>query len=163
MSFDKNGYLLTPADGPDLWFLDTRMSVKAGAEQTGGAFALIEWTAPVGFGPPLHVHDREDEAFYLLEGELTIECGDQRWQAGPGDFAFLPRGIPHSFIVAGESVRGLQITTPAGFEEFVREIGRPAEGPGLPVPSPPDIQRLAEAGSRYGHQILGPPMSDSTS
>ncbi|WP_214323740.1 hypothetical protein [Nonomuraea sediminis] len=71
MSFDPTGYLLTPADGPHLWFLDTRMTVKAGADQTGSAFTLIEWSAPVGFGPPQHIHDREDEAFYILEGKTT--------------------------------------------------------------------------------------------
>jgi quercetin dioxygenase-like cupin family protein len=159
MSFDAAGYLLSPTDGPQLWFLDTRMSVKAGADQTGGAFTLIEWSAPVGFGPPLHLHDREDEAFYVLEGEMIVDCGQQRWTAGPGDFAFLPRGIPHSFIVTDGPVRGLQITTPSGFEQFIAELGRPAEHPGLPNPSPPDVPRLIEAGHRYGHQILGPPPS----
>jgi mannose-6-phosphate isomerase-like protein (cupin superfamily) len=157
MSFDPSGYLLGPDDGPHLWFLDTRMSVKAGADQTGGAFTLIEWSAPAGFGPPLHIHDREDEAFYILDGEITIDCGDHHWTAGPGDFAFLPRSIPHAFVVTGGPVRGLQLTTPSGFEQFIAEIGRPAEQPGLPAPSPPDIPRLIEAGSRYGHQILGPP------
>jgi mannose-6-phosphate isomerase-like protein (cupin superfamily) len=159
MSFDSTGYLLTPTDGPQLWFLDTRMSVKAGADQTGGAFTLIEWSAPVGFGPPLHLHGREDEGFYLLEGEMIVDCGQQRWTAGPGDFAFLPRGIPHSFIVTNGPVRGLQITTPSGFEQFIAELGRPAEHLGLPNPSPPDVPRMIEAGQRYGHQILGPPPS----
>jgi quercetin dioxygenase-like cupin family protein len=159
MNFEGSGYLLTPADGPQLWFLDTRMSVKAGAAQTAGAFTLIEWSAPAGFGPPVHQHDREDEAFYLLAGEITVDCGDQRWTAGPGDFVFLPRGIPHSFMVSDGPARGLQITSPSGFERFVAELGRPAEHPGLPEPSAPDIPRLTEAGRRYGQQILGPPGS----
>ncbi|HEY7489109.1 MAG TPA: cupin domain-containing protein [Streptosporangiaceae bacterium] len=75
--------------------------------------------------------------FYLLDGQITVECGDRRWQAGPGDFAFLPRGVPHAFIVTDGPVRGLQIAAPAGFERFVRELGRPAERPGLPDPSGP--------------------------
>jgi quercetin dioxygenase-like cupin family protein len=154
-----SGYLLTPADGPQLWFLDTRMSVKAGAAQTGGGFTLIEWSAPPGFGPPRHQHDREDEAFYLLGGNITVDCGDQCWTAGPGDFVFLPRGIPHSFTVGDGPVHGLLITTPAGFEDFVAELGRPAGHSGLPEPSAPDIPRLIEASSRYGQHILGPPGS----
>ena len=158
MSFDPGGYLLKPVDGPQFWFLDTRMNVKAAAEQTGGAFTLIEWAAPTGFGPPLHLHSNEDEAFYVLEGEIVIDCGDRRFTAGAGDFAFLPRGIPHAFVVTAGPVRGLQITTPSGFEEFVAELGRPAERPGLPEPSTPDIPRLIEAGQRFGHQILGPPL-----
>jgi quercetin dioxygenase-like cupin family protein len=154
--FEASGYLLTPVDGAHLWFLDTRMSVKAGAAQTGGGFTLIEWSAPAGFGPPRHQHDLEDEAFYLLAGEITVDCGDKHWTVGPGDFVFLPRGIPHSFMVAGDLARGLLITTPAGFERFAADLGRPAEHPGLPEPSAPDIPRLLEAAARYGQHILGP-------
>jgi quercetin dioxygenase-like cupin family protein len=157
MNMDASGYLLTPADGPQLWFLDTRMAVKAGTEQTGGAFAFIEWSAPAGFGPPLHQHDAEDEAFYLLAGQITANCGDRQWTAGPGDFVFLPRGIPHTFLVSDGPAHGLQITAPAGFERFAAEVGRPAGGSGLPEPSAPDIPRLMAASERYGHRILGPP------
>ena len=131
MSFDSKGYLLTPDGGPQLWFLDTRMNIKAGGAQTGGAFTLIEWSAPVGFGPPLHVHGLDDEGFYILDGEISIECGDKHFTAGPGDFTFLPRGIPHTFLVTRGPVRGLQITAPAGFEDFIAEAWppRPAAGP----------------------------------
>jgi hypothetical protein len=82
MSFDPNGYLLGADQGTPVWFLDTRMSVKASGEQTSGAFTFLEWSAPAGFGPPLHRHDREDKAFYLLAGGIQIDCGDKRWQAG---------------------------------------------------------------------------------
>ncbi len=159
MSFDTDGYVLTRADGPDTWFLDTRMTVKAGREQTRGAFTLIEWAAPTGFGPPLHVHDHEDEGFYLLDGKLEVDCGDRHWQVAAGDFVFLPRGIPHSFVVTGGPVLGLQITTPAGFEQFIADLGRPAEHPGLPTPSAPDVPRLIEMGERTGRRIIGPPPS----
>ena len=162
MSFDSKGYLLTPDGGPQLWFLDTRMNIKAGGAQTGGAFTLIEWSAPVGFGPPLHVHGLDDEGFYILDGEISIECGDKHFTAGPGDFTFLPRGIPHTFLVTRGPVRGLQITAPAGFEDFIAEAGRPAQRPGLPEPTEPDIPRLAAAAQRYGSQILGPPPGPSS-
>jgi quercetin dioxygenase-like cupin family protein len=157
MSFDPKGYRLGPDDGPQMWFLDTRMAVKAGGDQTGEGFTLIEWSAPAGFGPPLHQHDREDECFYVLAGAIRVDCGDQQWEVGPGEFVFLPRQIPHGFVVTDGPVRGLQITTPAGFERFAIELGRPADRPGLPEPSVPDVPRLVEAGHRYGHQILGPP------
>ena len=129
--------------------------------QTGGAFTLLEWAAPEGFGPPRHVHHREDEAFYLLEGEIDVECGDRRWSAGRGAVVFLPHGIPHAFIVSNGPVRGLQITSPAGFEGFITELGRTPEHPGLPHPSPPDIPRLVEAAQRFGHEIVGPPMASN--
>ena len=161
MSLDPKGYLLTPDDGPQQWFLDTRMNVKAGGAQTGGAFTFLEWSAPAGFGPPLHLHERDDEAFYLLEGELSLDCGDKHFTAGPGDFLFLPRGIPHTFLVTKGPVHGLQITAPAGFEDFIAEAGRPAQGPGLPDHTEPDMPRLLAATQRYGSQILGPPPQPS--
>jgi quercetin dioxygenase-like cupin family protein len=158
MSFGDAGYVLSAEAGESLWFLDTRMTVKAGGAQTGGSFTFLEWSAPAGFGPPRHVHHREDEAFYLLEGSLTVECGEQRWSAAAGEFIFLPHGIQHAFLCI-EPVRGLQITSPAGFENYIKEIGRPAEHEGLPEPSAPDIRRLLEAAERYGHDIVGPPLS----
>jgi hypothetical protein len=75
----------------------------------------------------------------------------------PGDFTFLPRGIPHTFLVTRGPVRGLQITAPAGVDAFITEVGHPAEGPGLPEPAEPEIPRLLAASERYQNQILGPP------
>jgi quercetin dioxygenase-like cupin family protein len=115
------------------------------------ALTVIEWSAPEGFGPPRHVHHVEDEMFYVLEGEMVVECGDQRWTAGPGDFAFLPHGVAHVFVVSRGPVHGLQLTTPAGLEAFVEEVGRLPEGPGLPEPSIPDVpgwrRRVAATGT----------------
>ncbi|MGP3963465.1 cupin domain-containing protein [Nonomuraea sp. 3N208] len=152
MSFDPQGYALDRDGGRHVWFLDTRMTVKA-----ADAFAFLEWTAPEGFAPPWHVHHRDDEAFYLLEGQMRVACGQRRWTLGPGGFVYLPRDVPHSFVVTGGPVRGLQITSPAGFEGFIDELGRPAEHDGLPDPTEPDLALLAEVSARYGHEILGPP------
>ena len=159
MSLGERGYVLGPAEGTAVWFLDTRMTVKAGGAQTGGAFTLLEWSAPVGFGPPRHVHHVEDEGFYVLDGELVVECGDRRWTAGPGAFVFLPHGIPHVFVVSRGPVRGLQVTSPAGFESFIAELGRPPTGPGLPEPSAPDVPRLLEAQARHRGEVVGPPLT----
>ncbi|SNS52056.1 Cupin domain-containing protein [Geodermatophilus saharensis] len=158
MDDGSRGCVLGREDGEASWFLDTRMTVEAGAVQTRGAWALLEWSAPRGFGPPRHVHTAEDEAFYVLEGELVAECGERRMTAGPGDFVFLPCGVPHVFVVSAGPLRALQLTSPAGFEDFVAEIGRPPTGPGLPEPSAPDVPRLVEVGSRHGAGIVGPPL-----
>lgn len=158
MTFDGAGYVLAAGEGEAVWFLDTRMTVKAGGRDTGGAFTLLEWEAPEGFGPPRHVHRVEDEAFYLLAGELTVECAERRWTAGPGDFVFLPRAVPHRFVVSAGPVRGLQVTAPAGFERFIGELGRPPAGPGLPPPSAPDVPRVIEVSGRYGVDVVGPPL-----
>lgn len=145
--------------GDAWWFLDTRMTVKADRERTRGAYSLLEFAAPRGFGPPRHVHGTEDEAFLVLAGGLRVECGDDAWEVGPGGFVFLPRAVPHAFVVTSdEPVRALQITSPGGFEEFVAAVGAPADGPGLPPPSAPDVPRLAAAAARFGTQVVGPPI-----
>jgi quercetin dioxygenase-like cupin family protein len=159
VSFDPSGYALTAEDADALWFLDTRMTVLAGGDQTRGGFTFLEWEAPEGFGPPRHIHHQEEEASYLLDGEMTVQCGDREWTAGPAGFVFLPRGIPHAFVVTRGPARGLQITAPSGFERFIAELGRPADRPGLPDGMPPDIAALSEAGNRYGYETVGPPLN----
>lgn len=159
MTFPADGYHLKAGEGESWWFLDVRYDVKVAAAQTGNALTLMEFGAPPGFGPPRHLHEREDEVFYLLRGAMRVVCGAKTWDASSGSLVFLPRGIEHSFIVTGDDpVCGLQITNPSGFEDFVAEIGRPA-GPGLPLPEAPDIPRLDEAGRRGGRITVGPPMS----
>jgi len=156
MSFDPKGYALSAEDGTAVWFLDTRMTVKAGGDETNGAFTFLEWAAPMGFGPPPHRHDREDEAFYLIEGAIEVSCGDRQWEVGPGGFVFLPRGIPHSFKVVGETVaRCLVLGTPAGVDQYFVDAGTPALEEGL-RPQPIDFQKLAAISAQYGMEILGP-------
>lgn len=153
MGSDRTGYALAPGEGEGIWFLGTRMTVKAGDRQTAGAFTLIEQEAPAGFGPPPHVHLAEDEAFYVLAGELAVSCGGATWVATPGSFVFLPRGLPHSFTVAAAGpARLLQLTSPAGFERFAAEVGEPV-GAAMPPPSaPPDVPRLLELMAKYGYE-----------
>ncbi len=156
-----SGYLLALGEGRATWFLGTLMTVKAGGEQTAGSFTLLEWTAPPGFAPPPHVHHAEDEAFYILEGSMTVTCGDHSWQAGPGSFVFLPRGQVHGFTVTGtKPIRGLQLTVPGGFERFMDEVGEPARAPTLPPQGAPDIERLLAAAAKHRIDILGPSPSE---
>lgn len=150
-------FVLHAGEGNATWFLGTIMTLKAGDAATRSAYTLIEFQAPNGFAPPTHIHDDEDEAFYILEGVLRIECGDQTWTIGPGAFAFLPRGIPHTFAVEGDRpVRALQLTSPAGFEQFAAEVGEPAAAPTLPPPAAPDVPKLLGAARKHGIQILPP-------
>lgn len=153
---------LEPGEGQAIWFLRNRMSVKATAETTGGGFGLVESTIAPGFSPPLHVHHREDESFYVLEGEVTMQCGERRFRASAGAFVFLPRGVPHSFVVEGDRpARMLTLLTPGGGEGVFVEGGRPAERDGLPPASPPDIDGLRRVSARYGAEIVGPPIAPS--
>jgi hypothetical protein len=106
------------------------------------------------------VHRREDEAFYVLEGEFTFRCGDETFSGGPGTYVFLPRDIPHTFVVEGdEPGRLLTLVSPGGGERFFVEAGRPAEGEGLPPAGPIDVERLGQAAGRFGNEIVGAPLS----
>jgi steroid delta-isomerase-like uncharacterized protein len=135
-------------------FLGLPTQVRATAEMTNGAFGLVEnREMPPGFASPYHTHHREDESFYIIEGEVAFVI-DGKWQhAGPGTFVFGPREIPHGFKVAGDRPAQMLLqTTPGGFEQFVIELGQPLTDP----VAPPDFPRLMETASRYGIDILGP-------
>jgi mannose-6-phosphate isomerase-like protein (cupin superfamily) len=147
-------------DGEALWFRDNRMTIKAREADTGGAYALVEAWAPAGSGPPLHIHHSDDEAFWVLSGRLVMRCGEDEFLAGSGDFVFLPRGVPHTFRVEDEGdARMLVVLSPGGGERLFELAGAPAEGPGLPPPSPPDMSALIRAAEQVGNEIIGPPMT----
>lgn len=156
IAHDLQPYLNTRDDEP-VSFLGCPTLVRASAATTGGAFGLIEHlTMPPGFASPYHRHKNEDEAFYVLEGQLAFVC-DGRWMSGgPGAFVFGPRGIAHGFKVEGSSpARLLLLCTPGGFEQFVLDLGAPMPAPGA-TPPPPDMARLMAAATEYGIEILGP-------
>jgi len=151
---------VAPGEGQAIWFLRNRMTVKATAATTGGAFGLVESHIAPGFSPPLHIHHREDEAFYVLEGELSMRCGDRTFSAGPGSFVFLPRNVPHTFVVEGDApARMVTLLTPGGGEGVFIDGGRVPEHDGLPPATPPDIETLKRVSERYGSEIVGPPMA----
>lgn len=142
----------------EIWFAGTFMRVLADATSTGGQFALIEQWAPAGFSPPAHVHQHEDQMFYVLEGELTVRSGDEERRLTVGDTAWLPRGVAHTFRVDSDGARLLEISTPAGFEQFHVELSEPAAERRVPDPAPLDVPAMAAASARHGCDIIGPPM-----
>jgi mannose-6-phosphate isomerase-like protein (cupin superfamily) len=150
---------LAPGEGETIWFLHNRMTIKATASGTGGAYGLFEtWVAP-GFSPPLHVHHREDESFWILDGDFTMRCGDETFRGTTGAYFFLPRGVPHTFVNESSSPGHLlTLLTPGGGEAAFVEGGRPAEREGLPPAAPIDVEQLRRIGQKYGHEIVGPPM-----
>jgi mannose-6-phosphate isomerase-like protein (cupin superfamily) len=150
-------YVLGPAEGQAWWFLGNLVTVKASGAQTRGSLTVAEFLNPPRFAPPLHRHIEEDEFFYLLSGTARIHCDGQDFTAGPGDFVMLPVGLPHTFLVGpDEPLHVLQLTTPAGFEDYVAAVGEPARERRLPDPAPVDPAALGHA-ARYPVEILGPP------
>jgi steroid delta-isomerase-like uncharacterized protein len=135
-------------------FLGVPTQVRATADMTNGAFGLVEhWEVPPGFASPYHTHHREDESFYVLQGEVAFVI-DGKWRrVGPGSFVFGPREIPHGFKVVGDQPAQMLLqATPGGFEQFVIELGKPLSDP----IAPPDIPKLIEVATQYGIDILGP-------
>jgi quercetin dioxygenase-like cupin family protein len=142
----------------DIWFAGTLMRVLADHASTNGQFALIEQRAAKGFSPPAHVHAEEDQLFYLLEGVLTVRLGDEERVLEPGQVAWLPRGTAHTFRVDSDEARLLEISTPAGFEQYHLDLGEPATELRIPDPAPLDVAAMAAGSARYGCDIVGPPM-----
>lgn len=142
------------------WWQGSLMQIKARAGDTGGALGLVEATfLHRGFGPPLHVHSREDEAMYVLEGEIRFRQGDHEFVAGPGSWVWGPRGVPHAFKVESERARALVLVTPGGFERMFEEAGIPvAEAPEPPQESY-DPAAAAAVADRFGFDVVGPQLS----
>jgi quercetin dioxygenase-like cupin family protein len=144
--------------GPAYWGPGDRLRFLVSGEETGGAVFIAEGLVLPGGGPPPHIHSREDESFYLLEGTLTVQVGDETLQATPGDFVYLPRGITHSFRNTGQvNARMLVTVAPAGLEKYFEETFDPAvEGSGPPPLTEDLIKRLIAAAPKYGLELLLP-------
>jgi quercetin dioxygenase-like cupin family protein len=141
-----------------IWTFNMLMDVKATAEETGGALSVIDSWLTADANPPLHVHHDADEAFFVLEGNVEFFLdGAEPHRAGPGDFVFGPRGVPHRFEVRSAKARMLVLGTPGGTERFFRELGAPAETVTLPVPQAPDVPRVVAVAAAHDIEILPPP------
>jgi quercetin dioxygenase-like cupin family protein len=151
-----DGYAMAAGDGERLWIVGDTMTLKATGERTGGRLVLLENLTAPGGGPPPHVHTREDEFFYVLDGTFEIRIGDDVHRVGPGGFAYVPRGTVHNFRNAeGTPSRILIGFTPAGMEGFFRAAGRPAldDGPAPPIDDD-EISRTMAAARRYGVEAV---------
>jgi quercetin dioxygenase-like cupin family protein len=154
-------YRLAAGEGlADVWWKTGRITVKSGPEETGNAFSQFEVDDPRGSGPPLHVHHNEDEAFYILEGEVTMFVGDERIDLAAGDYLFGPRGVPHAYLVRSERARMLVTISPSGSEQLFVSLGVPVTSDKPPADTVmPPMPEMARLFADYGAEILGPPFS----
>jgi mannose-6-phosphate isomerase-like protein (cupin superfamily) len=142
----------TPRRGKPLKIFSDTVYIKLGSEDTGGRYSLIEDVTPAGEGTPLHVHHREDEGFYILEGEYLFEAAGERFEAHAGDFVFVPKDMAHRFLNVGQTTGTMLLTLePAGLEIFFEELAA--------IAGPPDPAKLAPLFEKYGLELLGPPLS----
>jgi quercetin dioxygenase-like cupin family protein len=144
-------------EGEARWWFDNLAVIKASAVDTGGQMSIIEIIEPPGAEGPLHVHHREDEGFWILEGDATFEVGGTVIEAHAGDYVFGPRHIPHRYSVGSVGCRMLFIMTPGGFEDLVTAMSVPAGSRTLPPPSDeePDWERVASIAKAHGAELLG--------
>ncbi len=119
---------------PAYWFVDVLWVILVDGEQSGGRYSLMEQWMRKGAGPPLHVHGFNDEHFYVLDGQMEMQVGETRMTAGAGQSVWIPRRTPHGFKVTSEICHALNSYTPAGFEQAVKGLAKPAEGREPPPP-----------------------------
>jgi quercetin dioxygenase-like cupin family protein len=145
-------------EGKTIWMVGTDLiTFKATGEDTGGAYALFDSLVLPGGGPPPHIHTREDESFYVLEGEFEFLAGDHWIKAAPGSFVHVPKGSLHTLKNAGDKVgRLLTLVVPAGLDRFFEEAGEPGTDISSP-PGPPDVEKLLKISQRYGIEYPPPP------
>ena len=134
------------------------------ARDMEGRVAVLERVERRGEEPPLHLHHREDEIVYVLEGELTYYVDEETHNATAGTCVFLPRGCEHTFSVESDEARLLVILVPAGLEGYFRDLGRPTSGPDGPASADGrvDAELLVTVAARYGVEVTGPPLARST-
>jgi quercetin dioxygenase-like cupin family protein len=148
-----------PGQGEQLWFVGTLATIRVPGEAVDDRYALIEFLFPRGASPPLHTHP-QDESYIVLEGRLTVQAGERRFELGAGGTAAVPMGVPHTFRVDSETARILVLSTPAGLERFVRAGGVAAGAPTLPPPEAPrpSAEELARIFEAHGQVNVGPPL-----
>ena len=133
------------------------LTMKATTAETDGAFMLFEDHMSQGKTTPLHVHSNEDEALYVLEGDILVHIDGKEYPVGPRGIAFAPRGVPHAFLVTSQTARVLTLQTPGSAEAFYRGASEPA-GAGTDPSGPVDFARVREAAERSGGmKVIGPP------
>jgi mannose-6-phosphate isomerase-like protein (cupin superfamily) len=132
-------------------------TIKASAEQTGGAFAILEAVEPTGAaGPPLHIHHDNQEVFYILDGTLTIRIGEETVTASAGSFVLVPRETRHTFKNPGtEPAKFLIFVSPGGYEGFFAEMAELFKNAGG---QPPEFPVIAATAAKYGQEFVGPPL-----
>jgi quercetin dioxygenase-like cupin family protein len=151
--------LTKPSNGRTVAVVGDVYRFLATGENTNGKYAIWEAIVPLGGGPPPHVHSREEEGFYILEGDITLQAGDKKIVATAGMFVNMPIGLPHSFKnESSKPAKMLIMVAPAGLENMFLEVGVPlpdGSTTALP-PTQEEITRLLEIAPKYGVELLLP-------
>ena len=141
-------------------YMGNVMTFLVNSEQTDGAFSMTEYLSKPGNEPPAHVHDREDEFVYILEGRIDAYIGKEVFSAGQNQGAYLPKFIPHTFRILTPRFRMLIWMSPGGLEGYFREMSEPARSLDLPEHQANygdvDMDHAVHTGKEYGISFLSP-------
>lgn len=150
---------LDAGQGRALWHFGALIVFKAIGAETGGSYWALEGFADAQMAVPLHAHSREEEIWYVLDGEITFTIGDEVRTVGAGAFAYIPRNTPHTFQIRSGTAHWFGFGVPAGLDQWFFETGEPAEALTLPPPpeGPPDVAAIVASLQAYGTETLGPP------
>lgn len=154
----RSPILRKPAEGRTIAVVGDLYRFLATGDETDGKYAMFEAIVPPGGGPPPHTHSREEESFYILEGEITFTVGDERFVAAAGTFANMPIGSLHSFKNNSDTTARMIISVaPAGLEQMFLEVGQPIKlGETPPPPTKAEIEKLMAVAPNYGVEIKVP-------
>ncbi len=150
-------------EGPATWAMGSLFERLASGAETAGAFGMSLITQPPGIATPLHLHTREAEAFYVLDGTLIYQAGGELHHLAAGSFIYLPPNVPHAFRITGTTpAQFIGLVTPGGLMGLYDEVGTPASERRLPGPDgqplEAEIMRWNEVSPRYGLSVIGPPI-----
>ena len=155
LDVNTEGLVVVPPGGGEAhWVGASRVTLKATAAQTNGAYGVVLSEAARGTSPPLHVHHTADEAIWVVSGRIRVRCGEDDFTLDAGGFALLPRRVPHTFLADEDTVM-LGVLSPGGSEAFFVEAGPVANGP----TPPPNLGRVRQASQKYDCEFVGPPMT----
>src|SRR5262245_47149081 len=157
MAEDKT-LIVKRGEGTPLWMFGSLFEIKARADETGGAFTVMEMTIAPAPGPPPHRHNGA-EVVYVLEGSLRFVVENKSFDAGAGSLLYFPKGtLEHFENTTDKSARVLVFYIPGGMDKFFQEAAEPAKTRSLPPPSsaPPDIARLTQIAKKYGLELVAP-------
>ena len=142
------------------WYMGNVMTFLVNREQTGGAFSMTEYLSKPGNEPPAHVHDREDEVFYVLEGHIDAYIGKEVFSVGQNEGVYLPKSVPHTFRILTPRLRMLIWLSPGGLEGYFRDMSEPARSLSLPEGAANygevDMDHAVHTGKEHGISFLSP-------
>ncbi|MFF4137981.1 cupin domain-containing protein [Streptomyces mirabilis] len=148
-----------PSSAKPFWFLGGQTRVLVPSTATGGAVSVLEFTDSAGHAPPLHIHEDEEEVWIVLDGKVTFFVGDQKYDLEPGQVAYGPRGVAHSYLVRSDKARLAAVFAPGHVENWFTANGSPISSVD-DAPAEFDIGAILASADGFHVRVAGPPPTE---